>query len=399
MPVIEGGFGLTGTQTSRIISVQTESALNIFDNVAVMQRDQYARALGLYGDVILGSDLKGRFANFTTPKHLLSDRKNGCAWNPKGGVRMNIDTFSTCPVEFDGEECPDVFYGTCFERLFAPGNGVRDLAGTAEGQALLAQMLRKLYQGLGNSFFDLYNFANHPLISAANSASFYNVSIDEWEDYIDQMLSGDCGGLITLLDELAAKGQPGYGMDIPDVNPTTGAYTGNIINLIEDLKASAGPELTTAIESGMIMPDGSTRYPVILATTAEFNAYKAYIRSLAGTNELAYRYMLEGTDGTTKLMRNVLVYDNLPIVRWDACVGFDAITGAQSHRMAIVAPGVFGVMHDVSDLAQFEGMGLVVEQSTRVQDKGKIFMNTTFRWGAGIADPNFVVMASNVLHP
>jgi len=398
MPVIEGGFGLTGTQTSRIITVQTESALNIFDGVAVQQRDQYARALGLYGEVILGRDLTGRFATFSTPKHLLSSRKMACAWNPKTGVRMNLEDFPTCPIEFDGEECPDVFYGTCFERLFAPGNGVRDLAGTAEGQALLAQMLRKIYQGLGNSFFDLYNFANHPLIEQANTGSFYNVGIEEWENYIDQMLSGECGGLITLLDELAAKGQNGYTMDI-SVNPSTGAFTGNIINLIEDLKASAGAELTTAIESGMIMPGGETRYPVILLTTAEFNAYKAYIRSLAGTNEMAYRYMLEGTDGTTKLMRNVLVYDNMPVVRWDACVSFDAITGADSHRAAIVAPGVFGVLHDVPDVRQWEGMGLVVEQSTQLKDKGKIFMNTTFRWGAGLADPNFVVMASNILHP
>jgi len=401
MPVIEGGFGLTGTQTSRIISVQTESALNIFDNVSVSQRDQYARALGLYGDVILGRDLKGRFASFSTPKHVLSNRKNGCAWNPKGGVRFNVEEFPTCAVEYNGEECPDVFYGTCFERLFAPGNGVRDLAGTAEGQAILSQMLRKLYQGLGNSFFDLYNFANHPLISQANTGSFYNVDIEEWEDYVDQMLSGDCGGLITLLDELAAKGQSGYDLDIPlaDINVSTGAYTGNIINLIESLKSAASAELTTAIESGAQLSDGTVRYPVILLTSAEFNAYKSYIRSLAGTNEMAYRYMLEGTDGTTRLMRNVLVYDNMPVVRWDACVGFDAITGAQSHRAAIVAPGVLGVLHDVSDLAQWEGMGLVVEQSTRVADKGKIFMDTTFRWGAGIADPNFIVMASNILHP
>lgn len=401
MPVIEGGFGLTGTQTSRIISVQTESALNIFNNVSVLMQDSYARSLGLYGDVILGRDLKGRFASFSTPKHVLSNRKNGCTWNPKGGVRLNVEEFPTCAVEYNGEECPDAFYGTCFERLFEPGNGVRDIAGTTEGQAILAQMLRKLYQGLGNSFFDLYNFANHPLISQANTGSFYNVDIQEWEDYIDQMLSGDCGGLVTLLDELAAKGQRGYDLDIPisDINVATGAYTGNIINLIESLKDAASAELKTAIESGTQMADGTVRYPIILLTPAEFNAYKAYIRSLAGTNELAYRYMLEGRDGTTQLMRNVLVYDNMPVVRWDACVSFDAITGAQSHRAAIAAPGVFGVLHDVADLMQWEGMGLVVEQSTRLADKGKIFMSTTFRWGAGIADPNFVVMASKILHP
>jgi len=397
MATLEGGFSLSGSPNNRVVSVQTESAMNIFENVAVAQRDQYARALGLYGDVVLGRDLTGRFASFSTPKHILSNRKNGCTWNPKGGMRMNVDNFPTCPVEFDGEQCPDVFYGTCFERLFAPGNGVRDFASTAEGQAVLAQMIKKIYLGLGNSFFDLYNFANHPLISQADAAAFYRVGVTEWEDYTDQMLSGDCGGLITQLDELAAAGTPGLDLDIPDadINATTGEYTGNIIDLFESLKSAASADLQTAIDSG----DMDGRYPIILATKYEFDAYKAYIRSIAGTNELAYRYMIEGTDGTTALNRNVLMYDNMPVVRWDANSSFDAVTGAQSHRVAIVAPGVFGVLHDVSDLMQFDGMGLIIQQSTELQYKGKVFMSTTFRWGAGIADPSFVVMASNILHP
>lgn len=397
MPVIEGGFGLFGTGTSRRITVTTESSLNIFENVAVIQRDQYARALGVYGDVSLGRDLKGRFASFNIPKHLLSNRKNGCTWHPKGGLRMNIDEFPTCPVEFDGEQCPDVFYGTCFERLFGTGNEVRDFYATAEGQYLIAQMLRRIYQGLGNSFFDLYNFANHPLITQANTAGFYNVAVSEWEDYIDQMLSGDCGGLITQLDELAAAGVDGYDLQIDDVN-AAGEYIGDPYELFESLKAGASPDLQVAIDSGMEI-NGGVQYPIMLVTSEIFNAFKAKIRSIAGTNELAYRYMLEGTDGTTKMMRNVLVYDNMPVVRWDAHVPFDKITGAKSHRAAIVAPGVFGVLHDVDPLAMFDGLGLMVEQSTRLEDKGKVFMSTTFRWGAGIANTDFVVMASNILHP
>ena len=400
MPVIEGGFGLMATDSSRRVQVQTESWLTIFENVALAQRDQYARALGLYGDVVLGRDLEARFASFDTPKHLWSSRKNGCTWNPKGGIRMSIESFPTCPIEFDGEQCPDVFYGTCFERLFGPGMKVRDFAGTPEGQELLAKMLRKLNLGLGNSFFDLYNFANHPIIEQANLEGFYQVSVKEWEAYIDQMLNDRCGGLITQLDELAARGTPGYDLEIPltadDIANNT--FSGSFIDLIEDLKAAAGADLQTAIESGMEM-NGAIRYPIILATPPEFNAYKAYIRSLAGTNELAYRYMLEGSDGTTKLMRNVLVYDNMPVVRWDAHVPFDKITGAQSHRVAIVSPGVFGVLHDVDDLQQWEGMGLVMQQTDDLRDKGKVLFSTTLRWGAAIANTDFIVMASNILHP
>ena len=401
MPVIQGGFGLTGTDSSRRITVTTESALRIFENVAVLQMDQYARALGLYGDVTLGSDLKARFASFSLPKHLLSNRKNGCSWNPKGGIRLNVEEFPTCPVEFDGEQCPDVFYGTCFERLFGPGNAVRDLAGTAEGQAILAAMLRRIYQALGNSQFDLYNFANHPLISEVNAAGAYNVSTPEWEDYVDQMLSGDCGGLITQLDALKSGSEPGlanFRLDIPDVN-SAGKYIGDPIELFETLKENAPAELQTAIESGTQDVSGARRDPIMLVTPQIFNAYKAWIRSIAGTNELAYRYTIENSDGTTRLMKNVLMYDSMPIVRWDAHAPFDAITGAISHRAAIVAPGVFGVLHDVANLDQWGGQGLMIEQSRLLKDKGKIYMSTTYRWGAGIADTNFIVMASNILHP
>lgn len=406
MPIIEGGFNLDTFGGTNQISVTTESALKIFESVAITQRDQYARDLGIYGDVSLGRDLEARFLSFTTPKHLLSPRKNGCSWNPKGGVRMNVETFPTCPVEFDGTQCADAFYGTCFERLFGAGNNRKDFYATAEGQTLLAQMVMRIYQGIGNSFFDLYNFANHPLISQANTGGFYAVPVAEWEDYVDQMLldsttgRNTCGGLITQLDALKAAGNKYYDMDIPnaDITESTGAYTGSPRGLFEDLIAQASPELQVMINSGMTL-NGVTRYPAILVTSAIFKAYEDYIIGLNGASELAYRYMLELSDGTTKLMRNVLRYKDMPVIRWDAHTTFDAITGAQSHRAAIVAPGVFGVLHDVDPLAQFEGMGLIIEQSPLLRDKKRIDMTTTFRWGAGIADTNFVSMASNILHP
>lgn len=397
MPVIEGGFSILSNDAVNRFSVQREPALRMFENISVIQRDQYATALGIYGDVVMGRDLKGEFASFNTPKHLWSNRKNGCTWNPKGGVRMGIERFDTCPIEYDGEQCPDVFYGTCFEQLYAPGNGVRDFYSTPDIQKVIAMMMRKLYQGLGNSFFDLKHFANHPLIVQANEEGFFRAPIKEWEDYIDQMLSGDCGGLITQLDELAARGIPGYSREVP-VNTTTGDFSGTFIDLVEALKSDATSDMQTVIESGIDV-NGRIVFPVIMATPQIFDQYKNYIRSLAGTNELAYRYQIEGTDGVTPLSRNILMYDNMPVIRWDAHVPFDKITGAKSHRIAIVTPGVMGILHDVDDLREWDGFGLIMEQSKLLQDKGKIRFSTTLRWGAAIANTDFMVMASNVLHP
>jgi hypothetical protein len=224
--------------------------------------------------------------------------------------------------------------------------------------------------------------------------------VNEWEDYTDQMLSGECGGLITQLDALAAANERYYNMVIPtdDLDVSANKYTGDVIALFEALKEQASPELQSAMDTG-IMINGVNRMPILLVTNDVFKAYKAWITAKAGTNELAYRFTIENTDGTTKLMHNVLMWDGMPVIRWDAPSRFDAITGAQSHRAAIVAPQVFGVLHDVSDLQQWDGMGLLIEQSNRVQDKKKIFMSTTFRWGAGIADTDFISMASNILHP
>ena len=402
MPILQGGFSLESFGSTRQISVETQTALNIFDDVVISQRDQFARSLGLYGDVALGRNLDARFASLGQPKHLLSNRKNGCTWNPKGGIRMGVETFGTCPVEYDGEQCPDAFYNTCFESLFGTGNKKRDFSGSPESQRMLALMLRKIFAGLGESFFDLYNFANHPLISAANAASFFRVPVKEWEEYVDQMLSGDCAGLITQLDILATSGLfPWLNLDISEteINEITGEYTGNFRALVQSIIAAAPAELQSMAQTGMVMGNGAVRYPIILATPYEFDNYKNFITAMAGTNELAYRYLIEGTDGVTKLERNVLMLDNMPVIRWDAHANFDAVTGTQSHRVAVVAPGNFGVLHDVDELNQYGGMGLMVEQSKRLVDKGKVFFSTTFRWGAGIADTRLVAMASNILHP
>lgn len=60
-----------------------------------------------------------------------------------------------------------------------------------------------------------------------------------------------------------------------------------------------------------------------------------------------------------------------------------------------------GVLSNVEDVANrlFSGAGLVVQQSTSLDDKGKVFMSTTFRWGAAIADPKMAVMASLIIRP
>ena len=410
-PQILGNTGITlnADRQGRVIEISTQAALQLFQRIAIMEQDLTLNQLGVFSHVHVKPGQPARFASLSTPSHVLSSRKNGCTWNPKGKMKMRVDTFPTCPVEYDGEQCPDAFYGDCVEGIFRPGNGVRDISGSPEGQALLLALLNRVYLGLGNSFSSLYHFANHPLIEDANTNGTYLADPLVWDDYYDQQTSGTCGGLVTALDALKEEGHANLNVQIADSDvDANGNFTGDIIDLLEALIAASSPELKvwirngaqttglTPLQSQILRPVAGKIYPVILLTEPEYRAYEQYlIQTFNGVPQI-WEYFLTGANGNNIIMKNVLRYKGMAVVQWDEIGTFDAIVGTQSHRAAIVAPGAFGLAHDVQDLAQFDGMGLIVQQSSEVQYKGKIFMSTTFHWGAGIVDPTMVTMASNI---
>ena len=395
------GITLDTTRDTRYLEVQTKSALRMFDNIAIIDGDISADAVGLYSRMTIDRDLTARFGSFNTPKHIFSSRKNGCSWNPKGGVRLNITEFETCPIEYNGEQCPDAFWGDCMEMLFAGGNDKRDFYATPEGTALLAQLLRQVFIGQGNSFFEIVHFANHPLIETANTLGFYlnNVDQKEWVDYYDQMTSIKCSGLVTILDELAAEGTPGYDIDIPDASfNANGDFTGDIIALFEQMLAKTKGALRVMCKNG-VMTNAGRQYPIIKVTDSLFRAYENYIMTQFSQLPQAYRYQLTRNDGELLTVPNALIWKGMPVMSWDESTQFDEIVGSTSHRAAIFAPGVLGIAADVPELKQYEGMGLRLVQKLEAPWQGKIFMDNTLRVGTGIADPALIVYAKNLKHP
>ena len=94
-------------------------------------------------------------------------------------------------------------------------------------------------------------------------------------------------------------------------------------------------------------------------------------------------------------MPDVLNFKGIPVVVWDASTAFDEIVGTSYHRVALVAPGNFGRATDVRNLRQYDGMGLIMVQKLDPPDNGKIYMDTTLRWGAALADKDYTVYARN----
>lgn len=406
------GFDPTGqavqinaNDAGNFVRVKTGAWLNIFQRYGVIQGDITKNDLGLYSSLQVDGEGKAKFLSFKSPNHLFRPRQNGCAWNPNGRIRSGLVSVDTCPIEYQGEECPDAFWGDCMEALFGPGNAVRDLYSSPELQKIFAEAMKGLSIGLGNSYHELVHFGKHPLIIAADTNGTFLVDEDRWEDFYAQMIGDEsrpnnCSGIVTLLDALADQGEPGYDLEIPDTDiDANNNYTGDIIALFESLIANAKTELRIMAKRG-VQFGTVKRFPIILATSPEFKAYKDYLTENFAYSPQLTNFLLMGEDGTERLMHGVLHYNGIPVVEWDESAVFDEIVGTKCHRVALVAPGTFGVASDVVNLKDSFNPGTGLEIVQRLGGgtgfMGKIYMTTTLRWGTALADKDFVVYARNL---
>jgi hypothetical protein len=410
VPVGAFGFDPSGTAVTinttdagNFIRVKTGPWLNIFRRVGLEQGDITKNELGLYTKLDVDGEGKAKFLSINPAHHLFRPRQNGCVWNPNGRIRTGLTEVDTCPIEYQGEECPDAYWNSCMEALFAPGNGVRDLKSSPELMAILAATLATTATGLGNSFHELVHFGLHPLITDADTNDTFAVDEERWEDFYNQMIGttarpNNCSGLVTLMDALADQGEPGYDIDIPDADiDADNNYIGDIVALFETIIGRAKSELRIMARRG-VGTGSNKKYPILLVTSPEFRAYKDYLTANFAYSPSLLTYVLTGSDGLGRMMPGVLDYYGIPVVEWDESSTFDEIVGTKTHRVALVAPGTFGVASDVRNIkdAYNPGTGLQVLQRLDMPYMGKIYMSTTLRWGTVLADKDFIVYARNL---
>ena len=406
--VLDGsGITLQVGPGTRSISVPTRSAITIFNKITLLENDMLKNELGLYTRVPIGSDKMARFGRIGPANHLLRARaNNGCSWDPTGRIRMATDEVATCPVQYQGEICPDALWNQCLEGIFGPGNAVHDLMGTPAGQQLFNMLLVRIYQGLGTSLSSLYHYANHPDLTTINAASSYpaTTTAEEWADYYTQQTqSGNCAGIVTLLDALGTQGYQQFAGEISEDDFDGTTYTGDIKALLDSLVNSASPILKSMSVNGFRDGNGRVMYPMILLSPALYQEYEDYLitTGLNANQSTTWNYLLTKQDGTMQPMPGTLKYKGMPVIRWDEIGTFDHITGAVSHRAVLAAPGAFGIAAEPEGLPQdmYSGLGLNVLQRLEPPFMGKIYMHTTFRWGAFVPDLDLIVQKKRVFLP
>lgn len=400
---LQGANGITqfstaqdsaGRTIGRYMTVQTGVALDFFQKVSILSTDLTNNSYGLFSFRNAKGKSKVRFASLNAPRHLLSSRKSGCGWNPKGKITMNTNEISLCPVEYNGEQCPDEFYGECLEAIFESGD-YRDFFSTKEGIEMFGEMIRLIYIGLGNSFYDLVWFGQHPLIDAADQNESYSAAPDEWEDYVDQQAA--CGGIITMIDAKKEEGIANFNVSIEksEISSDGTEFIGVASELFDRLIKAQSRPLTLA---GRNMDK-----PVLLVDDRIFKAYETELSEKYAAIPDMFYYRMNGAfcekaGCTQDIVEGVLKYKGYLVVSMPEWGQFDAITGTNTFRAILTARGNFGISYDVptvsGSLSQFEGFGLTINQNMLPPDKGMIYMDTAFKLGAAILDTDYIVNAS-----
>jgi hypothetical protein len=394
-----------GGVTGRYLTLNTEAALNFFQGISIVKSNILLNEMGLFTFQQAGRDGEVRFANISTPKHLLTARKNGCTWISKGKIQFSTKSFDLCAVEYNGEQCPDTLYGTCLERILGPGNEKRDLLSTPEGQALFAEMVNRIYEGLGNSFYDLAFYGQHPLIEQADTNDWYTVEDEEWADYKDQQEA--CGGLMTLIDEYKAQGHPQYNVDIFDaeLSADRSQFIGTATDVFDRVINAQNTAMKLLSKRNNASQNGRMQRAVILCDTRIFAKYEQELSIQWNHMDAQFQYYLNGEYcaavgcDSTAPMRGVLRYKGHMIVCMDEWQEFDEMLGINTYRVMAVTPGVFAMGYDVPGLSQFDGLGLQILQRLDAPFKGKVYMDTTFKMRPSIINEDYIVNASRVFTP
>lgn len=379
---------------NRYVTIPTRASTIFFKELGIKYTDIAANALGLYTIGSVGRAQEAIFASLDTPKHLLKPRENGCAWRSKGNIRSSITKVEMCPVEYQGQQCPDEFYASCLESIFEVGNGVKDLFGSPEAKAIMMELLDKIYLGLGNSLYELATFGDHPFIDESDAEGYFNVEAKEWVDYKDQQSA--CTGWYSRIDYLKdIDGRENFNIQISEDEVNEAEFIGDPEDLFKRITSVAKGPFATVLKSRSYRGYA----PIILVSSGIYDAYETKLLNKFPSIPDIYQLYVNGMTNDKTLIPGVLRWGGYWVVRDDSQETFDNITGAITHRVVLTVPGNFGIVTDVKDLRQYDGMGLRLVQKLDPPDNGIVYMDTTFKMATAILNTNFMANASLILTP
>lgn len=390
-----GQLALDVTRENRILEINPSVTLQIFRERSIRSNALVSNFFNLFQLINVGSDGKFKYARMSRPKHVLSSRRKGCTWSPKScGVKLSEGEVETCPIEFQNETCPDFAWNSCWEKIMGVGLDKKDFYATAEGEAILAQLVEGTFEGVGNSIHDLLWHGHHPIIEEANETKSYRnagIDDDEWDCYYDQQKA--CGGILTLVDYMKSQGVKNFDVEINESDVSGVDYVGSATTLFDRL-ISKMPKNMKLLSKRASSADGK---PIILVSASIFARYENELRENFSNIDAGYYLTIDGSNSRCMncppgIAAGVLKYKGFWVVCMDEWDSLGDMTSTYTHRAMVVVPQIFVVASDVT-LQPYSGMGMEINQKLLAPDNGKVFMNALFEMGVGILDPEYIVNA------
>lgn len=382
------------------LKFETGTTLNILKQTRILNPSYEKNVLGMYTFVPVDRDGSARFGSFKGNDHNLRSRDASCTWNPNGEMTFGIDTITTCAKQYQNEMCSAILWDTCWEKLLDIGMGKLDFESTPEGSKFLQLAIDDITKRIGNDYYNVVEFSNHPNITLSNTNDYWaeaGTTAKDWTAFKLQQLDSNCSGIWTTAEMLkTVQGYDHFNVPISadDVDGTK--YIGDVIELFDTAIERMTSELATwELQEGV---DPALALPIIHVSQGMFNRYKQQLRTQYNNIPQGFMLMLKGVTGIEMPARNVLLYDGHWVIARPDWARFDKITGITSHMIAVTAPGVLGITADVSPSNQYRGMGMVVTRRPGAPFN-KTYFEAQFRVGGTIMDHRFMTYGSLFLAP
>lgn len=371
------------------LTIPSKDMVSLVRNYIIGRSPLAANELGLF--TIKGGVTTDKYAiaMLNRARHLWSSRKDGCQFSPKGRIGSERAEFELQPIEYDGVQCPDEFFGSEWEAMFGTGDPFEMLS-TQAGAFALDAIVKIIIDSLQQDFWNLIMYGSHPIITTAETEATYTVSETEWADFKDQMKN--VGGFITTADFLATAGRENFNVEIDPADVDGEEYIGEVRNdLFKRVREAATPIMKTQMKRRSL---GQT---IFLVSRGIFNKYKDELIEQFKAIPVSYTIQTTSIDGTKYGMEDVLMWDGNAIVCFDELMEIDTIVGYNTHMVLAMVPGNIPILYNANTARGAKNIGsdfgLKIQANTDLKEKGKIYMHANMKVATGIINPDLCVYA------
>ena len=393
MIVFEGSGGMT------IAAVPQESAALVAASLVTGMRAPSQARFGQYNFIELkpGERTK-KVSSITGVPALWGARGNTCSWDAAKGTYTRQAEITAELMKFNGEECGDQFIGTSFERLLNKDGGLVPATqeyddflmtiGKVLGVTLTEGMVRA---AIANGLFDTTLYQMNQGLPAE-----FGSQIATQNDLFTGLLKGlknmasDLG--LTYLDDTSDIFDAGYFNGL-NIDPN------NIIDILQALfdNLSTEPLLadlqTVVIEGGTMASDGTLLKPIIYCSPSVLGA--------AATWHFTHDGYMGAGDSRSITKEEVngntyYYYRGVPLISERAIQGYsDFFSDVKVHAVYLTVARNLTLAGGFDPITGTQ-YGMRVQQSDRVADQGKVFMDAFGKIGAAVADNRMITGATIV---